>query len=90
MEACASIASVLEKEEVEQLVVPTLNSAAKVHSPLVWDLRAKQLPHPLVLYLNMSSLVPGPSHRLHVYSFWLLAVERGHVFGNEAKMCFHL
>ena len=32
MEACASIASVLEKEEVEQLVVPTLNSAAKVHS----------------------------------------------------------
>ena len=34
MEACASIASILEKEEVEQLVVPTLNSAAKVHSSL--------------------------------------------------------
>ena len=50
MEACASIASVLEKEEVEQLVVPTLNSAAKVHSSLVLCLRAKQLPHPLVKY----------------------------------------
>ena len=30
VEACASIAGILEKDDVEQLVVPTLNAATKV------------------------------------------------------------
>jgi len=35
VEACASIAGILEKDDVEQLVVPTLNAATKVGYLLV-------------------------------------------------------
>ncbi len=36
MEACAAIAGALSKEDIEQLIVPTLNSAAKDKS---WRVR---------------------------------------------------
>ena len=70
MEACASIASILEKEEVEQLVVPTLNSAAKVRSSLSLVLRAKKLPHPLFLCLNND--VYSHSCAFPLSQLWLL------------------
>lgn len=36
VEACAAIASILEKDDIEQLVIPTLSSAAKDKS---WRVR---------------------------------------------------
>ena len=36
VEACAAIASILERDDIEQLVIPTLSSAAKDKS---WRVR---------------------------------------------------